>query len=270
MLTTQHDYHIHTRLSTCCADGRMSMDNILPALYAAGIREACVTDHLWDRSMPGADAWYAPQDVDHVSRTLPFPEAPEGMAVYFGCETEFCGGRKIGISPQSYDAFDFIIVPFNHLHNNFSRPVDVVTAEQVAALYMDHFEDLLEMPLPWHKVGIAHLTCHLTFPNENLYRVFDLLEEDRLYAIFRSLKASGTGIELNAGCFKPGWRAHEESFLRVYRFAKEAGCSFYCGSDAHSLDALTRVPEWLPEAIDLLDLTEADRYRIPGPPRREG
>lgn len=261
MLLTDHDYHIHTALSTCCGDERMTMENIIPALQAAGIREACITDHMWDRRMPGADDWYGPQDVDHVRRNLPFPPSGD-LKLYFGCETEFCGGTKIGISPESYDVFDFIIVPFNHLHNNFSRPVDCVTPEQVARLFVDHFEDLTRIPLPWHKVGIAHLTCALTYPGENLHRVFELLDYDRLAGIFQKLQAYGAGIELNGGSFKDDWQAHEETFLRIYRVAKAQGCKFYCGSDAHAVGALERVPTLLPIVIEKLGLTQADQFRF--------
>ena len=48
----------------------------------------------------------------------------------------------------------------------------------------------------------------------------------------------------------------------VNRIAKEAGCRFYCSSDAHSVEALDGVPKNLPAVIQALGLTEADAYRI--------
>lgn len=239
----------------------MTADAILKVLEEEGIREAYITNHLWDADMPGADDWYGPQDIAHVSRVLPLPQSDE-VKMGFGCETEFCGGQKIGLSPAHYDVFDFIIVPFNHLHNNFSRPKDVVTPAQVAALFADHFEDLLTHPLPWKKTGIAHLTCGLTYPHENLYEVFDLLDEKRMRKIFDVLAKRGAGIELNAGCFNPGWEEHESSFLRLYRMAKEAGCTFYCGSDAHSLEGLPKLKKQLQPVVGLLGLRGEDRFRI--------
>lgn len=261
MLSVDHDYHIHTALSTCCKDETMTIANIVKGLKAAGIKEACITDHMWERCVPGASEFYLPQDVEHVKQVLPLPQDDE-LRLFFGCETEFCGGTKLGITPASYDEFDFIIVPFTHLHNNFSRPVDCVTEEQVALLYMSLFEDLMMLPLPWHKVGIAHLTCGLTFPGETLYKVFQLLDEARLVAVFEKVKACGAGVELNGTTFLPGWEEHEEDFLRVYRIAKDIGCKFYCGSDAHRVVALDRVPKVMPEVIAKLGLTEKDQFRF--------
>ena len=256
-----HDYHIHSTLSTCCHDQRMTADAILAAVLAEGHKEVCITNHLWDADMPGADEWYAPQDIAHVLSILPLPES-DRVKVRLGCETEFCGGTKIGLSPTHYDLFEFIIVPFNHLHNNFSRPRDVVTAAQVAALYVDHFEDLLLQPLPWKRTGIAHLTCPLTFPHDNLHEVFDLLDETRMRRIFDVLAKRGAGIELNGACFRPGWEKHEGSFLRVYRMAKEAGCTFYCGSDAHALQEIPSLKTNIAPVIEKLGLRGVDRFRL--------
>lgn len=261
MFDLNHDYHIHTTLSTCCGDPEMTPAHAVSRCAAAGFAELVITNHFWDAKMPGADDWYAPQDLMHVQKALPLPQA-EGVKVRFGCETEFCGGSKIGISPESYGAFDFIIVPFTHLHNNFSRPVDCVSTAQVAALYMDHFEDLIRIDLPWRKVGIAHLTCQLTYPGPKLHEVFAQLDDRRLRPVFRFLADKGAGIELNAGCFRPGWEEHRDTFLHIYRLAGECGCKFYCGSDAHALDALTRIHQWLPPVAETLGLTEKEQFRI--------
>jgi histidinol phosphatase-like PHP family hydrolase len=258
-LAADHDYHIHSTLSACCGDPLMTPQTILSTCESLGLKAIAVTNHLWDSSMPGADDWYRPQDVAHLEKLLPFPPSDK-LEFLFGCETEFCGGDKIGLSPEHYDVFDWIIVPFNHLHNNFSRPVDCVTPSQVAALYTDHFEDLLRQPLPWRKTGIAHLTCQLTYPHPNLTDVFDLLDERRIRAVFDTLAKRGAGVELNAGCFKPGWEAKEKSHLRIYEWARDAGCLFYCGSDAHSVSGIKRVQEWLPAVIEKLGLTQAQRF----------
>lgn len=261
MFSIDHDYHIHTNLSACSHDPLMTPQNLLPIVQEEGLREVVITNHFWDSRMPGADEWYGPQDLAHVRKAFPLPQRP-GIKMRFGCETEYCGGEKIGISPESYDAFDFIIVPFNHLHNHFSRPADCVTPLQVAELYMKHFQELLTLPLPWRKVGVAHLTCPLTYPGEKLYQVFEALDGNRLRKCFRMISAKGAGVELNAACFRPGWEKHEGVFLNIYRLAREEGCKFYLGSDAHSLTDLKRLKEYLPSVIHKLELSDGDRYAI--------
>lgn len=262
MFKLDHDYHIHTSLSTCCHEDIMTPENIVPACKAENHMEIVLTNHFWDSKMPGADDWYGPQDLAWVKKLLPLPKE-NGMKIRFGCETEFCGGKKIGISPESYDEFEFIIVPFTHLHNNFSRPVDCTTPEQVANLYMDHFEDLMAIDLPWKKVGIPHLTCPLVYPGPRLHEVFEHMVDSRLEKCFTFLAKQGTGIELNASSFRPGWEQYPDTFLNIYRIAKAAGCKFYVGSDAHAVASLKNINQNLPVVAEMLGLTEADRYYIP-------
>lgn len=262
MFTLDHDYHIHTSLSTCCHEDQMTPENIIPVCKSENHTEIVLTNHFWDAKMPGADDWYGPQDLNWVKQLLPLP-TENGMKIRFGCETEFCGGKKIGISPESYSEFSFIIVPFTHLHNHFSRPVDCTTPEQVANLFMDHFEDLLSIDLPWKKVGIPHLTCPLVYPGPRLHEVFEHMNNGRLEKCFDFLAKAGAGIELNAACFNPGWEQYRDTFLNIYRLAKHAGCKFYTGSDAHALETLKNINQNLPAVIEALGLQNSDRYYIP-------
>lgn len=263
MFTLDHDYHLHSTLSTCCEDPRMIPENIIPICREEKKKEILIANHFWDRLMPGADDWYGPQDLQHVKKILPLPEESD-MRVRFGCETEFCGGKKIGIAPETYDEFEFIVVPFTHLHNHFSRPRDCTTPVQVANLFMDHFEDLLQIDLPWKKVGIPHLTCFLVYPNDRLKEVFEAMDYPRLSKCFDFLAEKGAGIELNAGCFGQYWKDHLDVMTEIYRVAKKSGCKFYCASDAHSLEGLRSINANIPAIAEELGLTDADRYTIPG------
>ena len=49
---------------------------------------------------------------------------------------------------------------------------------------------------------------------------------------------------------------------RIYKIAKQCGCKFYFGSDAHHPDALDRAKGIFERAVDLLGLTEDDRFII--------
>ena len=73
---------------------------------------------------------------------------------------------------------------------------------------------------------------------------------------------AGAGIELNASCFE-GWGDQQEEMLLMYRIAKEAGCQFYCCSDAHTVAVLGSVSRVLPGVIRLLGLTSEHQYHIP-------
>ena len=262
-----HDLHCHTQLSECSSDPAQSVAAILRHARENGYAVQCVTDHLWDSRVPGASDWYAPQDVAHVSQSLPLP-ADDRVRLVFGCETEYCGGTKLGISPESYDCFEFIVIPPNHFHmKGFVRPVDVDTEAKAAGLLVERLEQLLALDLPWRKVGIAHLTCGLTFREGDVCRVFELVDEQRFRRAMRRFAELGAGIEINLACFGPGWREKEDAYLRLYRLAKEEGCRFYLASDAHHPAELDLVPERAPEVVHLLGLTAEDQYTIPLPER---
>ncbi len=258
-----HDLHCHTLLSECSSDPEQTVAALLAHAKENGYTVQAVTDHLWDSDVPGASNWYAPQDVDHVRQSLPLPEDDQ-VRMVFGCETEFCGGKKLGLAPQHYDLFDFIVIPPNHFHMvDFVRPKEYDTEEKIAGLLVERLEEISELDLPWEKVGIAHMTCGLTFREGDVFRVFRLVDEARYRAVMRRFARLGAGIELNASEFGPGWRAHEDDILRLYRFAKEEGCRFYLATDAHHPRELDLVPDCAPDFVESLGLTQEHLYRIP-------
>ena len=65
------------------------------------------------------------------------------------------------------------------------------------------------------------------------------------------------GIELNSDDAR--LRAGE-SLLRPYKIAKEQGCKFYLGSDAHSPKSLDEAIGFFEKFVDLLDLKESDKF----------
>ena len=255
-----HDLHCHTALSACAHDDGLTAAYIVDNARRNGYATVAITDHFWDRKAAGASDWYAPQDLSHVRGSLPLPDGGDTQVI-FGCETEFCGGKKIGITPENYNYFGMIVVPVNHFHmDGFSRPADCVTPAQVAELLVTRLEELCLLPLPWRRVGIPHLNgC--SFPSEDGYmEAMMLADENRLRAAFMCLSKAGAGIELNAFSFPTGWRENETALLRLMRLAKEEGCRFYCCSDAHARGDLKLVGERLREVADVLSLTAGDLF----------
>ena len=257
-----HDLHVHTNLSSCARDHGASPQELVDFAEKNGYDTICITNHMWDSTVPGASEWYLPQNMEHIMEDLPLPKSAS-VRVLFGCETEFCGGRQLAIRPACFNRVDFVVIPPNHFH--LTAPPDCDNIAKAAELFTTRLEELIALPLPWHKIGIAHLTTKLTYedpPNAH-FGVYALMPEARLMPVFRFLAQQGAGIELNAGCFRPGWRDFYEENLKLYRIAKEAGCKFYCCSDAHSIPALSGVKTNLSEVIDILGLSAADRYIVP-------
>lgn len=261
-----HDLHAHTTLSACCHDPAQTADALARHALARGYGALCVTNHVWDQDVPGASAWYRPQDIAHVRSLLPLPRVPASLLMMFGCETEFCGGDRLGLRPDHFAAFDFVIIPPNHFNMpGFVRPEGVDAPEDRARLLVERLEEIARLPIPFYKVGIAHLTTGLLHQGGDKYAVIDAVPEARFYDAMRAFAKNGAGIELNAACFAPGWQARADMELKLYRIARQAGCRFYLGSDAHSADRLDGIQGVLPDVIRALALTAEDRYQPPAP-----
>ena len=171
-----HDMHIHTYLSLCSKNGRQTQHKILDYAVKNGLSTLVVTDHYWDEKVPGASfggpyvsgtaIWYAMQNTTRTDLVLPLPQA-QGVRFLYGCETEMTKDFRIGISPEEMKRRDFIIVPTTHLHMpGFTRERGDFSEKVHADLWVQRFDALLEKDRPFHKIGIAHLTCSLFSPEK--------------------------------------------------------------------------------------------------------
>lgn len=257
-----NDLHIHSKVSLCSNDPSQTTANILHYAEENNLKTICVTDHFWDSEVEGASQWYAVQDYQHISSSLPLPQK-ENIRFLFGCETELDKNFNLGISKESFDKFDFVIIPTTHFHmTDFTVPKEVKRPIDKARLLVERFNSVLDMDLPFHKIGIAHLTCGLIDSSrENFLRTIDSIPEQELEKVFLKAAEKGVGIELNADDMNFE-ESEGDTILRIYRTAKNAGCKFYLGSDAHHPEALKKANGIFERAIRLLDLREEDKFRI--------
>ena len=259
-----HDYHIHSLLSTCSRDEKQTAEAMLEHAKEHGLSDICITDHYWDSEIPGASSWYLPQDFSHVSKALPLP-ASEGIKFRFGCETDMDKFTTIGIPKSRFKDFDFIIVPTTHLHNGgFAIDAeDVGVAERLAKIWVSRLDAVLNTELPFKKLGIAHLVCGLLNrkSREEYLRTLSLLDEAEMKRLFKKAADLGCGIELNMSDMSFS-DEEADTVLRPFRIAKEMGCKFYLGSDAHHPKDFGKFMPVFSRAVELLELSEDDKFHI--------
>ncbi|MBR2340479.1 MAG: PHP domain-containing protein [Clostridia bacterium] len=259
-----HDYHIHSELSRCSADPSQSTERILSYARENGLAEICLTDHYWDSAVPCDFYWYQPQNFEHISRALPLPKAEE-VRFMFGCETDINKELTLGTVPERFSDFDFIIIPTTHLHmTNFTiREEDKPSCERRAALWVERLDALLEMELPFHKIGIAHLACSLINNSSrgDYLKTLSLLPDGEMERLFARAASLGCGIELNRDdmSFSDG---EADTVLRPFRIAKNQGCKFYLGSDAHHPSDFSNARAVFERAVDMLGLSESDKFHV--------
>lgn len=260
--TVDHDYHIHSAISACAADPLQVPENILRCGIEHNYRQIILTDHFWDsgHTYKGKNLKYIRNDFPSLASALPLPQA-EGIEFLFGCETDMNGSYEMGIHEDLYDQFRFIIVGLNHFVP-FNEIVDRnASYEERASLFVKRLCKFLELDLPFCKMGIAHITdkCIDTRAFEGHLHILDLIRDAEFEAFFRGAREKGLGIELNIE-MKRYSGDDVERILRPYRIAKELGCKFYMGSDAHSLAGMRNRKEELELTAELLGLEEEDKF----------
>lgn len=268
-----HDLHIHSKLSFCSKDPLQSPAAILAYAEKNGYSSICLTDHYWDEALPIHELptgqewttgdWYRGQNTAHIREALPLPSSDK-VKFHFGCETDMDIDGCVGVAEQDFDNFDFIIVPTTHLHmNGFSiSDEDAKSLVARAKVYLSRWEKLLASPLPaGKKVGLAHITCRLLAPDkeEDHLSVLDSIPDATFRDLFTATRDRGIGVELN---FTPAsyTEADRARAFRPYFIAKDAGCKFYLGSDAHHPADLEAAPARFRDMVDTLGLTEEDKF----------
>lgn len=271
-----HDLHIHSRLSACSDDPGQTPERILQYAKENGYKTIVLTDHFWDEAVTGPFSndlertplqWYAPQNYANICKSKPLPQA-EGIEFLFGAETDMTKDCVLGITREQIDALDFLIIPVNHFHmRGFSLSyAECESPEGRANRFLTKLEAVLDMDLPFRKIGLAHLANYTIGGEkdepENYLKVLDLVTGDRLKAIFTKAAALGVGIELNLSCLECDSEEVEKAVLRFYALAKECGCRFYFGSDAHHPADFDGRKAQAEKIVELLGLTEEDKFRI--------
>lgn len=264
-----HDLHIHTYISGCAGhDPRQSKEAILTYGLVNGFGLLCVCDHIWDRKVTPAYlnehswSWLTHgQDFEKARELLPLPQS-KSCKFLFGIEADMDWQGNIAISREEWDNFDFINFAVNHLHlTNFTyNPSDASkyssSEEGFKALYKERLLRLLNMDLPFHKCGLAHFTL-------GPLKAFTLFSDEEYREIFGLAAEKGMGVELNFSEeleYSVSSPQDEEILLHPYRIAKEMGCKFYLGGDAHDPEYLASRKAWFERMVDLLELTEDDKF----------
>ncbi len=257
--------HIHSYLSPCCGhDPRQTKEAILAYGMASGLKLLCVTDHLWDRKVETpCRTWLSSElDLEKGREILPLPQSPKCRFIY-GVEADMDYLGNLGVSREEIDSFDFLIMAPSHMHmNGFTINADRTgpSAEEHKRYYQERLDRLFQMDLPFERCGLAHFTTSLTYSREPV-RMLELFTDEEYRQIWRQVAERGMGVELNLW---EEWLSYtalgKEQLLRPYRIAKSVGCRFYLGSDSHTPEEFTGKKAAFEEMIDILQLTEEDKF----------
>lgn len=256
--TADHDFHIHSTVSRCCKDAEQTPERILEYAKENNFKKICLTNHFWDEKIKSEAEWIEEHCYKYLTSVLPLPQC-DGITFLFGAELDMDYNGVLGISPERLRELDFVTVATTHMHltgNTVRKKIE--TPEEGAKIWLEKIRTLLKKELPFHKMGLAHMTTgHIL--KEKTPEVIKLLCDEDLYEVFTECAKKGLGIELNT---KTIFNSEEEKdiLLRPYYIAKDCGCKFYLGSDSHKTAALIGAKENFERIITLLDLKETDKF----------
>ena len=259
-----NDLHIHSNLSLDCTNAlEQTSERILKYAIDNNLKTICLTNHYWDENVPCDLEFYKKQDYGHLAKALPLPKA-NGVEFLFGCEADIDKDLNLGITKESYDKFDFIVVSTTHFTlTDFTLYGVDDTNEGRARLWVKRLETVLNSDLPFNKVGLAHLATRLLSKKkkEGHIETLNLIPQEDMERLFIKAAKLGCGIEINRedmSCDDDEMK----SVLHMFKTAKKCGCKFYLGSDAHNTDSLDKAKAVFEKAVDLLSLNEEDKFHI--------
>ena len=134
--------------------------------------------------MPSRIGMWKKENTAWIRSILPLPQT-DSVRFLFGCECDMDMDNVIGVAPQNYDNFDLIIIPTNHLHLSGQTCRGDEDMKERAALWCSRLDHVLEQNLPFHKVGIAHLTDTGIMAGRGYLDVLQSISDEDYIRLFR-------------------------------------------------------------------------------------
>lgn len=239
----EHDFHIHTDLSLC-AKKTATVENYIEQAKKNGLNKLGFANHFWDEKIKGVfdprnlgvKEFYETQNFEYLSKIKPqiSKAESEGIKMYFGCEAEYdFAGRGVGITEETAEKFDFIVVSNSHTHMTMPKEL-YEPYEKHAEFMITAYEDILDSNVSKFITAVAHPFGAVCCPYDQ-HILMDMISDDCYKRLFDKTANKGIAFEINLGGFQNRTKEEIEtcSELRLYRLAKNCGCKFIFGSDAH-------------------------------------
>ena len=260
-----HDLHLHTGLSMCSRDKDACPETYAPIAAKNGVELIGISDHIWDIRIK------LPMDIDFTSNCFEHQlqhfndcaRVQHGVKILYSAEVEyFCG--MLGIHESSAALLDYVLVAPCHFHAGpRALPEEYKNHEGVAYYLTKTFDEVCENPLTQ---AVAHPFDPMIFSyGDDLRKIYKLVGWDRFAQSLQKCKDNNISFEINFSLSAArGTPLFDETYLKLFKLAKEIGCKFHFGTDAHSrlvFDELTQ-PEVYRYYINALDLQPSDMSEI--------
>ncbi|HNT34304.1 MAG TPA: hypothetical protein PKH07_04825 [bacterium] len=253
------DLHIHSYLSACSNEKDTRTPGAIVSLAEEmGLRAMGFADHLWTNPNLAPSEWYRPQDESQISRIR---NELEGICskvrVLVGCEAETIAPGKFGITRAFADQLDFVLLACSHFHQKeFVEQPDGDSPQELGKHIMKFFRSAVSS-------GLATSIPHPLIPCGSLDKFDEAiasLSDAELQDAFGLAQSHRVALEITVGFIPNEKRPFSiETPIRFLSLAKQAGCKFTLGTDAHSFKQQKRLQELRP-LVEALQLTDEDEW----------
>lgn len=232
------DYHVHVD-GTPGEARRQKMEAYAQEAERWGISRIGFVEHYWNREFAGYGRWYTPEGPERIAglrEDLSEARLPEGMRGLLGCETEYNKEGVIPITQEDVRKFDYIIVPHSHINmRGVVTEQDFTYDPEGCARYMEKsFMGVMRHKIAEHITILAHPFAPVGLDDQQ-DRILSYIADKTFRECARAARDMGIALEVNSLTWqdKTEEELRQSQFIRFYRIAREEGCSFVFGSDAH-------------------------------------
>ena len=238
----KEDWHIHSHFSGCSNDPEQNVQNICHIAVKANLSAIGFADHLWQN--PDKSTW--PEDlaknnheiIAELREEIANANIPSDLQVFLGAEAEMTGFNQFSITKDFAETLDFVLMPHNHIHQNYIKKPAICTAENLINFLLDRFSICA-------KSGLATIMAHPMLP----YGFMEFFapgilncSEQKMIDIYGLAAERNIFFELNSDYFSQANSPEQhEAILKIINCAKCSGCRFTYGSDAHHPQAISAV-----------------------------
>lgn len=260
-----HDLHIHTYLSACCAaKAEMQPGLILRRAEEMGLATVGFSDHVWVNPAIAPMDWYKPQDASQIQRLRQDLAAlpPSPVRVSVGVEADTVAPGRFGLTPEFAATLDHVLLACSHFHmKGFVEQPAENTPASVGRHLVKFFRSAVTSGLP---TAIAHPFLPCGFMPQFAAAIAAITDAAFTDA-FGLAAEHHVALEITAAFLPPAeapaWTL--DTPARFLDLARRAGCRFTFGSDAHSAAYQRRLPQ-LAELIRLANITPQDVLKCAG------
>ena len=239
------DLHLHTNLSFC-APPETTINSYLPFCAQEGIKKIGISNHL-----------YSDKGIEHTLQIKDEIHALQdsfSVQVLLGCEMNLSPGQEPLLHKENARQFNLI-----HEYKNF----DLSTPDKIRSMLVEGFKRACLLDL-----GVPTAICHPLYPicAPDQQGILDGITDAQLAECYTLAAQHDKSIEIHACLYRNTVTLDEEglspSYIHMLSIAKECGCKFHFGSDAHSPEAFVNTHRLLERAAERAGICEDDMWHL--------